>query len=124
MRVHRSLQILTALTTLAVLTACSSMGRQGRSDSDPAYSSTTVAWDSGPLDRDYKSQRSDMDTRHAQEVANPRAGESSDQAQQRQKSENDDLDSRYAKGKAAHSQTVPPGDQQAHANGQADKPHQ
>jgi hypothetical protein len=115
MRVHRTIQVLTVLTLLGVLAACSTMGRQRGSESDPGYSaSATVAWDSGPLDRAYKSERGDMDTRHAQETANPRAGESSDQAKNRQKGENDDLDRRYAQGKASHSNSLPPGDQQVH----------
>jgi predicted small lipoprotein YifL len=108
MRVYRSTQVLIAFTTLASLAACGSMGRH---QSDPNYVATsTVQWDSGPLDQAYKGQRSDMDARHTQEVANPRAGESSDQMKQRQDSENKDLDSRYAKGKASHSNTLPPAD--------------
>src|SRR5580700_4369102 len=78
MSMHRSVQILTVLTTLA---ACAPMGRNGRGDQD--RSSVTVQWDSGPLDRDYARQRSDMDARHTQEIANPRADESSDQRSKR-----------------------------------------
>ncbi len=107
MRVPRSVQVLTLLTSLATLAGCSSYGGHARSEPDPSYSTTVVAWDSGPLDQDYHRQRSEMDARHSQEVANPRADESSDQRVQRHAHENDDLAQRYAQGKAAHAQTVP-----------------
>lgn len=118
MRVQRSVQILTGLTTLATLAACSSMGgrREARNEPDPSYSSASVAvvWDSGPLDQAYHQQRTDMDARHSQESANPRANESSDQRGQRQASENQDLERRYAQGKASHSKDLPPSDRQGH----------
>jgi hypothetical protein len=112
MRLPRSVQILTVLTALGTLAACGSMGRGPRNDRDPNYSSTTVAvvWDSGPLDRAYQGERSNMDTRHNQEIASPRADESADQRVQRQETENKDLETRYAQGKASHSNSLPPSD--------------
>jgi hypothetical protein len=112
MRTQRSLQILAVLTTLATVAACSTYGRGYSSEPNPSYSSTTVvAWDSGPLDQDYQHQRAEMDTRHNQEIANPQAGESSDQMKARQAAESKDLDTRYAAGKASHAQSVPASDQ-------------
>jgi predicted small lipoprotein YifL len=119
MRIHRSIQALTLVTTVAALTACGSMG--GRHQPDD----TVVAvqqWDSGPLDRSYQGQKTDMDARHQQEIANPRAGESPDQAKQRQTAESKDLDARYAQGKASHSQTMPAAEQKQ--DDHADKPAQ
>ncbi len=106
---QRSLQILTVLTTLATVVACGTYGRGVKSPS-PEYASTTVVWDSGPIDRDYNSQRTELDARHTQEIANPRAGESSDQMKDRQGAESKDLDARYAAGKASHSDSVPASD--------------
>jgi hypothetical protein len=124
MRVQRSVQILAGLTTLATLAACSSPGGR-RNEPDPNYSTTaTVQWDSGPLDQAYRSERTDMDARHTQEIANPRAGESSDQTKQRHATESQDLESRYAQGKAAHAKSLPPSNRQGNDKGQSDKPHQ
>ena len=103
MRVHRHLKILITLTTLATLGACSSTGRQARSGAD-----VTVQWDSGPLDRAYTSEHADMVVRHNQEIANPRSDESADVRNQRQAAERQSLELRYARGKSAHSQTLPP----------------
>ena len=111
MRIHRSIQALTLVTTVAALTACGSMGGRHQPDDTVAV----AQWDSGPLDRSYQGQKTDMDTRHQQEVANPRAGESSDQAKQRQTAESKDLDDRYAQGKASHAQTMPAEQKQDHA---------
>jgi hypothetical protein len=107
MRVQRSMQMVAVFATLATIAACSSYGRGTRNQPDPNYSSTTVVWDSGPLDQAYSHERTDMDARHSQEVANPRSGESSDQRVQRQTAEKQDLDQRYAQGKASHSKTLP-----------------
>lgn len=112
MRMPRSVQILTVLTTLATVAACSRYGRGYTGEPGPDYSSAVaVGWDSGPLDQDYQRQRADMDARHAQEIANPRAGESSDQMKARQSAESKDLDTRYAAGKASHAKSVPASDQ-------------
>jgi hypothetical protein len=108
MRVHRTLEILTVLTTLATLAACSSYGRGPRNEPGPNYAAVDVQWNSGPLDADYHRQRGEMDTRHTQEVANPRADESSDHRLQRHTSENQDLERRYAQGKTSHADHVPP----------------
>jgi hypothetical protein len=113
MRVHHSLQIVTVVTTFAALAACSS-NRRVRNQPDPAYSTVTLQWDSGPLDRSYNSERVDMEARHNQENSYPRADESSDQRVRRQSSETQDLDRRYAQGKAAHAKTMPPSDQDHH----------
>ena len=109
MRIPRSMQALTLVTAAAALTACSSMG--GRHQ--PESNDTVVAaqWDSGPLDRSYQGEKTDLDARHQQEINNPRAGESQDQAKQRQSAESQDLERRYAQGKASHAQTLPPSDQ-------------
>jgi predicted small lipoprotein YifL len=108
MRIHRSIQALTLITTVAALTACGSMGGRHQPTDN---SVVAVQWDSGPLDRSYQGQKTDMDARHQQEIANPRAGESSDQAKQRQTAESKDLDNRYAQGKASHAQSMPAADQ-------------
>jgi predicted small lipoprotein YifL len=105
MSVQRSVQLLTVVAALAALAACSSYGGPRH---QPDGSVVAVQWDSGPLDRDYQRQRGDMDTRHTDELANPRANESSDQRSQRQASESKDLDSRYADAKTAHADHVPP----------------
>jgi len=113
MRVQRTVQVLTILTTLATFAACASYGRE---QERPAQGTTVavVQWDSGPLDRQYASERTTMDNRHQQEIANPRADESSDQRVQRHASENQDLERRYTAGKASHAQSLPPSDRQAH----------
>jgi hypothetical protein len=111
MRIQRSLQLLTVLTTLVALGACASYGREQQVD--PQGTTVAVAqWDSGPLDRDYARERTSMDNRHQQEIASPRADESSDQRSQRQTSENQDLQRRYEAGKVNHSQSLPPSDHQ------------
>jgi hypothetical protein len=111
MRLYRSVQILTGLATVATLGACSSYGTHMRSQPDPTYSaSATVQWDSGPLDQAYGRERTEMDARHTQETASPRADESSDQRSKRQDTENQGLERRYAQGKASHSHDLPPAD--------------
>jgi hypothetical protein len=102
MRVHRHLKILITFTTLATVAACASMGRQTRSGAD-----VTVQWDSGPLDRAYSREHATMVVRHNQEIASPRSDESADVRNQRQAAEKQDLELRYARGKSAHSQTLP-----------------
>jgi hypothetical protein len=121
MRDYRPVQIITVFT-FVMLAACAS-GRGARHQPDPSYSGVTVQWDSGPLDRAYGHERSDMDARHNQENAYPRSDESSDQRVQRQKSENDDLERRYTRGKAAHSDTLPPSDKQHHDDSPSDRSH-
>jgi hypothetical protein len=109
MPVQRSLHRLVLPTTLAMLAACAGgYGRHMRDQPDPSYASVSVQWDSGPLDRSYRSERDGMETRHSQETANPRSGESSDQRSQRQGNERQDLERRYASGKASHSHDLPP----------------
>jgi hypothetical protein len=111
MRLYRSVQILTGLATVATLGACTSYGRHTRSEPDPSYSaSVSVQWESGPLDQAYGRERTDMDARHTQEIASPRANESSDQRSKRQDTEKQGLERRYAQGKASHSHDLPPSD--------------
>jgi hypothetical protein len=102
MRALRTIRILTVLTTLTTLASCAPYGRGGQSQAD-----VSVRWDSGPLDRDYRRQRADMDARHSQEVASPRYGESSDSRQTRHDAENRSLEVRYEQGKTAHAQRMP-----------------
>jgi len=129
MRMQRSVQILGILTTFTALAACQSYG-SGRMHEQPTVEySATVAWDSGPLDSDYQRQRSDMETRHTQEIAAPRDGESGDQMKQRHSNESKDLDDRYEQGKTQHAKAVPSGrqerDDQKHGDDkpQDDKSH-
>jgi hypothetical protein len=105
MRIEHSLKILTALSTVAIVAACSS--NRARHANDTGYNVTTAEWDSGPLDRDYQREHVAMETRHRDEAANARADESAEQRQQRQGSEQRDLEDRYARGKKAHSNTLP-----------------
>jgi hypothetical protein len=122
MRIQRSVQVLAILTTVATLAACASYGREPRSD--PQVTTVAVAqWDSGPLDREYAHERTTMDNRHQQEIANPRNDESSDQRVQRHATENQDLEARYTAGKASHSQALPPSDKH-HDDKPSDKSHE
>jgi hypothetical protein len=106
MRVLRTLQVTTALSAVVMLGACSSTGGYHHPDDGVSVSAT---WDSGPLDRDYQSQLSAMQTRHNNEIAHPAAGESSDQMAQRHAAEDQDLSKRYAQGEASHAKSMPPG---------------
>jgi hypothetical protein len=109
MQVRRNLKTLitlTALASLGSLAACNPSGRHPQSGVD-----LSVQWDSGPLDRAYGREHSDMLVRHKQEIDNPRADESSNQRDARQSKERQDLEARYARGKAAHSQSLPPKEQ-------------
>jgi hypothetical protein len=99
------MQVLTVAAAFAAVAACSSYGRE---QDHPDATVVAVQWDSGPLDQDYHRQRTDMDARHTQEIASPRADESSDQRTQRQTSENKDLERRYADAKTSHAKMVPP----------------
>ena len=120
MRLQRSVQILVILTTAATLAACASYPRE----SQPAPQVVAVnGWDSGPLDRDYQQQRTSMDSRHQQEIANPRNDESSDQRVQRHATESQDLEARYTAGKASHAYALPPSDK-SHDDHPSDKSHQ
>ena len=56
---------------------------------------------------DIFTEHADMVVRQNQETANPRSDESADVRNQRQASERQDLELRYARGKSAHSQTLP-----------------
>jgi hypothetical protein len=102
MRVHRNLKTLVTLATLASIGACASNGRHSQSGVE-----VSAQWDSGPLDRAYNREHADMVVRQNQETANPRSDESADVRNQRQASERQDLELRYARGKSAHSQTLP-----------------
>ena len=126
MRVHRSVQILTILTTLV---ACSSGGGTANGQPDAAAAAPPVAapvaapdptpapslavnvqWDSGPLDLAYRRERSDMDARHIKEASDRRSSESADQRGRRQATEKQALELRYTRGKASHSRTLPGSD--------------
>jgi hypothetical protein len=120
MRFQRSVRVLAILTTAATLAACASYPRDRGSDPQVV---TVAQWDSGPLDRDYAQQRTTMDTRHQQEIANPRNDESSDQRVQRQATESQDLEARYSAGKTSHAYALPPSDK-SHDNKPSDQSHQ
>jgi hypothetical protein len=109
MRVHRHLKTLITLTTIASLGSLAACASQGRQSQGGAV--VSVRWDSGPLDRAYTREHSDMVTRHNQEIATPRSDESADVRNQRQASERQNLELRYSRGKAAHSDTLPPSEQ-------------
>jgi hypothetical protein len=98
---HRHLNTVIAISLFASLSACASSGRQS------GGTEVSVAWDSGPLDRDYNREHSEMTARHSQEAASPRPDESADARNQRQASERQDLEVRYTQGKAAHAQALP-----------------
>jgi membrane-bound lytic murein transglycosylase len=103
MRVHRHMKTLITLTVFASLAGCASSGRQ----SDGTSVAISAQWDSGPLDRAYNREHADMVVRQNQETATPRSDESADVRNQRQASERQDLELRYARGKSAHAQTLP-----------------
>jgi hypothetical protein len=99
MRINRSIQFLIVAASLA---ACSPFGHRG---SDVEVS---AQWDSGPLDRDYAREHTDLVARHDREIATPIADESAHDRDNRQAAENKDLEARYSKGKATHATTLPP----------------
>lgn len=105
MRKLRYLQVATVVAALVTVGACASMGGN-HPDQDGVYASAT--WDSGPLDRDYQVQLTEMENRHNQEAAHPPQGESPEQMTQRQTAEHQDLSKRYAQGEASHAQKLPP----------------
>jgi hypothetical protein len=99
MRIHRSMQFLMVVATLA---ACTPNGgpRTGVE--------VSAQWDSGPLDRAYGREHDELAARHAQEISAPRDSESAYDRDHRQAAESKDLEARYSKGKADHSDTMPP----------------
>jgi hypothetical protein len=128
MRIDRTI---TFLTIVATITACSTPANSAATSTPdpapvaaapapaPAPTTTVVVerqpvvsvnlrWDSGPLDSDYRRERSDLDAQQARERANLRAGETIVVVNQRQASENKALELRYSRGKASHSRTLPP----------------
>ncbi|MBI3791798.1 MAG: hypothetical protein HY275_13095 [Gemmatimonadetes bacterium] len=102
MRVTRALTYLSLAATLA---ACS--GQHLRTEPDPMHDSGTLTWDSGPLDRDFQKERVALDDRHRREGESPKADESRDQMIARHAMETKDLQARYDRGKALHSQSLP-----------------
>ncbi len=70
--------------------------------------SLSVRWDSGPLDREYRQQRNDLDAVHARERSHPREGETADIRSRRQAQESQTLELRYKRGKADHARGMPP----------------
>jgi Zn-finger nucleic acid-binding protein len=70
--------------------------------------SLSVRWDSGPLDRDYRRERSELDALHARERAHPREDENADRRGRRQADESSRLELRYKRGKADHAHGMPP----------------
>jgi hypothetical protein len=116
MQIQRSVRVLVVLTTAAMFAACASSGRERGSGPQVV---PVAQWDSGPLDRDYAQQRTSMDSRHQQEIANPRNDESSDQRVQRQATESQDLEARYSAGKTSHAYALPPSDK-SHDNKPSD----
>lgn len=120
MRVHRAIEFLTILATLA---ACSSPGASANAQpeaaapapvaSEPAPAPAPVVavnlhWDSAPLDRAYRRARSALEARHKNEVEHPRSGESVSLRVQRHDEESKVLELRYSRGKEAHARTLPP----------------
>lgn len=67
-----------------------------------------VRWDSGPLDRSYRRERSDLDASHARERAHPVASEPADRLSRRQAEETKALELRYTRGKKEHDERMPP----------------
>jgi hypothetical protein len=115
------------LTILAVAAACSSTGDAAAvpADATPAAvaaapapapvvveqvpgPTVNVRWDSAPLDRDYRLQRSNLDAQHARERAHPVAGVSVDILSRRQADESKALEVRYTRGKTDHARGMPP----------------
>jgi hypothetical protein len=125
MRINRSVKFLTILATLG---ACSSPGNSAAAQPDaappvavaqpapapvaapeaPPAVSLNVRWDSGPLDRDYQRERSNLDAQHARERSAPRADETSSQRGVRQSRESKALEVRYTLGKKNHARGMPP----------------
>ncbi len=127
MRIDRTI---TFLTIVATVTACSTPANSAATSTPdaapvaaapaPAPAPTTVVverqpvvsvnlrWDSGPLDSDYRRQRSELDAQQARERANVPHGETIVVVNQRQASESKALELRYSRGKASHSRSLPP----------------
>jgi hypothetical protein len=103
MRIRNTIQLLTALTMISTIAACG--GRHARNDD--GYSTATVEWDSGPLDREYRREHDAMLARHADEAAHARADESADRRSSRQAAERQDLEDRYQRGKQQHMKSLP-----------------
>lgn len=105
MRIRNSIQIVTALTMVSAIAACS--GHNARHQD--GYSTTTVVeWDSKPLDENYRRERDAMETRHRDEIAHARADEAVDRRDARQAAERQDLEDRYRRGKDGHMKNLPP----------------
>jgi hypothetical protein len=110
---QRTTQWLTAGLLVASVAGCG-MPRQ-RPNSGVAV---VLAWDSGPLDRDYNRQRNDMQDRHRREIESPRNDESSERRGERHEGEQRDLQRRYENGKRQHTHEMPPSDR----DGRGDRP--
>ncbi len=107
MQLTRSLPFLTAVSALALLSACATgRGHEPNGYADPNYVAVGV-WDSGPLDASYRQERTTTDTRHNDELVNPPAGENHDQTIARQATENKDVEARYQQGKDSHAKAMP-----------------
>lgn len=82
--------------------------RRERERERPPVIQLNVRWDSGPLDRDYHRERSDLDARQARERSAPRADETSRERGDRQSRESKALELRYSRGRASHARGMPP----------------
>jgi hypothetical protein len=106
MRIANTLALLSALTVVVTVSACSTH----RARHDESYGVTTAEWDSGPLDQDYRRERAAMEARHQDEIAHSRADESADRREARQAAERQQLEDRYRRGKEQHMKRLPPPD--------------
>jgi hypothetical protein len=97
------LAITATVGTVGAVAACtpSTYGRH----SDVAVS---ASWDSGPLDRDYGREHTELVARHNREIASPEHGESKFDMDKRHTNENYALEVRYKQGKESHANVLPP----------------
>jgi hypothetical protein len=97
------LTITATVGTLGTVVACAPAGRHAETGV-----SVSASWDSGPLDRDYGREHTELVARHNREIANPEHGESKFDMDKRQTNENYALEVRYKQGKESHANELPP----------------
>ena len=105
MQIQRTMKVLTLTATVAALGALVACSPRERPHTGVSVS---ASWDSGPLDRDYNRERSDLTARHNREIASPEHGESKFDMDKRQKNEDYSLEVRYKQGKDTHVDVLPP----------------
>jgi hypothetical protein len=106
MHIHRTMKVLAisaSVATLGTVVACAPVGRHAETGV-----SVSASWDSGPLDRDYGREHTELVARHNREIANPEHGESKYDMDKRQTNENNSLEVRYKQGKDSHANELPP----------------